>query len=180
VSARRFRKKPVVIDAVQIRGDNDNELLSWLNEHVVPFEFVGDHTLIIHTLEGDITAQPGDWIIRGVVGEFYPCKPYIFEATYEPVGEASVMVRQDASDFLVYMDEYLREIPDASPAELDLISEARRVVGNLAARLEAAEAALRKYGEHHEGCASWEGHEIAEPCNCGLHDALARVRGDKT
>ncbi len=83
--AERYRKKPVIIDAVQIRGDNDNELLSFLNEHVVPFEMVGDHVILIHTLEGDMKADPLDWIIKGVKGEFYPCKPDIFEATYERV-----------------------------------------------------------------------------------------------
>ena len=62
----------------------------------------------------------------------------------------------------------------------DYFNAAEASLDALTARLEEAEAALRKYGEHHEGCASWEGHEIAEPCNCGLHDALARVRGDKT
>lgn len=80
-----YRKKPVVIEAVQIRGDNDDELLAFLNKHVVPFESVGDHVIVIHTLEGDMRADPYDWIIRGVAGEFYPCKPDIFEATYEPV-----------------------------------------------------------------------------------------------
>lgn len=40
--------------------------------------------LVIHTLEGDLAASPGDWIIKGVKGEFYPCKPDIFEATYDP------------------------------------------------------------------------------------------------
>jgi len=80
-----YRKKPVVIEAVQIRGDNDDELLAFLNEHVVPFEMVDDHALVIHTLEGDMRADPKDWIIRGVKGEFYPCKPDIFEQTYEAV-----------------------------------------------------------------------------------------------
>lgn len=81
----KYRKKPVVIDAVQINGDNDDELLAFLSEHVVPFEMIGDHELVIHTLEGDMLAQPLDWIIKGVKGEFYPCKPDIFEATYDPV-----------------------------------------------------------------------------------------------
>ena len=81
----RYRKKPVVIDAVQITTFNDDELLAFLNEHVVPFEMVGDHSLVIHTLEGDMRADPQDWIIKGVKGEFYPCKPDIFEATYEAV-----------------------------------------------------------------------------------------------
>jgi hypothetical protein len=80
----KYRKKPVVIDAIQI-SDNDDELLAWLGEFVVPFEIIADHTIIIHTLEGDMRADPGDWIIRGVKGEFYPCKPDIFEQTYEGV-----------------------------------------------------------------------------------------------
>lgn len=83
--AGKYRKKPVVIDAVQITGDNDTELLAWLNKFVVPFEVIRDHTFVIHTLEGDMTAVPNDWIIRGVQGEFYPCKPDIFDKTYEPV-----------------------------------------------------------------------------------------------
>ena len=80
----QYRKKPVVIDAIQI-SDNDDELLAWLGEFVVPFEVIADHTIVIHTLEGDMRADPGDWIIRGIKGEFYPCKPDIFEQTYEEV-----------------------------------------------------------------------------------------------
>ena len=81
----RWRKKPVVIEAVQFTGHNDDEIAA----------FVGlagrdpvdrDPSWIIHTLEGDHMARVGDWIIRGVAGEFYPCKPDIFAATYEPVG----------------------------------------------------------------------------------------------
>ena len=63
----KFRKKPVVIDAYQT-----------------------DQELIIHTLEGDMKASPGDWIITGVNGEQYPCKPDIFEKTYEPVGKENL------------------------------------------------------------------------------------------
>jgi hypothetical protein len=51
---------------------------------VTAYRYEGRVPLIIHTLEGDMTAEPGDWIITGVEGEQYPCKPDIFEATYEP------------------------------------------------------------------------------------------------
>jgi hypothetical protein len=81
----KYRKKPVVIEAVQIRRDNDDELLAFLRKHDVPFHTAGDHKLVIRTLEGDMTAMPHDWIIKGVKGEFYPCKPHVFEATYEAV-----------------------------------------------------------------------------------------------
>lgn len=84
-----YRKKPVVIEAIQITGDNDDELLAWLNKHEVPFQMVGDHTMVIRTLEGDLRADPGDWIIKGVKGEFYPCKPDIFALTYEEEQDAT-------------------------------------------------------------------------------------------
>jgi len=79
----KFRKKPVVIDAVRYVGDNFNEV-RWFVGNGVPLHQVGDSKLGIQTLEGVAYASPGDWIIRGVKGEFYPCKPDIFEATYEP------------------------------------------------------------------------------------------------
>ena len=90
-----FRKKPVVIEARQLQNDEAaaTEIASWCGGHVS-----GDHTpgadgerldemqfVIIKTLEGDMVASPGDWIIKGVNGEFYPCKPDIFEKTYDPV-----------------------------------------------------------------------------------------------
>jgi hypothetical protein len=79
----RFRKKPVVIDAVQWTGDilDAEKVTEFANGDPVGFQ--GD-SLTIYTLEGAMTASPGDWLIRGVKGELYPCKPDIFEATYEP------------------------------------------------------------------------------------------------
>ena len=77
----RFRKKPVEIDALLWTGDNVAELTAFLNGKG-KFEWGG---IRIATLEGIMTASVGDWIIRGVKGEFYPCKPDIFVATYEPV-----------------------------------------------------------------------------------------------
>jgi hypothetical protein len=82
----KFRKKPVVIEAHQFDGSNCIQLLRWMN---VPGwdnpELHGTDHPVIHTLEGDMTPEIGDWIIRGVKGEFYPCKPDIFEMTYERV-----------------------------------------------------------------------------------------------
>lgn len=81
----RYRKKPVVIEAKQFRADNGPSLAEWCGGTWFPS--VSGNTqplLVIPTLEGDHQARPGDWIIRGVQGEFYPCKPGIFAATYEP------------------------------------------------------------------------------------------------
>ena len=79
----RFRKKPVVIEAVQYGPHTapSVELLTFLRE--TEWESA-EEGIIIPTLEGAHLARPGDWIIRGVNGEFYPCKPDIFEKTYEP------------------------------------------------------------------------------------------------
>jgi hypothetical protein len=85
----KFRKKPVVIDAVLFDGENGAAILDWaetfvLTQSVLAIKLQAGEITII-TLEGDMTASPGDWIIRGVQGEFYPCKPDIFATTYEPV-----------------------------------------------------------------------------------------------
>jgi len=80
-----FRKRPVVIEAVQWTGDNYDEIATFLaaGDHPLAFTNDGHRFLVIGTLEGDHQANPGDWIIKGVQGEFYPCKPNIFDATYE-------------------------------------------------------------------------------------------------
>lgn len=74
----QFRKKPVVIEATQWfqHGDHPAVQERWDS---------GDPVCFINTLEGDHIVTPGDWIITGVKGEHYPCKPDIFEMTYEPV-----------------------------------------------------------------------------------------------
>jgi len=79
----KFRKKPIVIDAIQWNGGNLSEVATLGGAREYEQEFTEDY-LIIHTLEGDMKADKGDWIIKGVSGELYPCKPDIFEKTYEP------------------------------------------------------------------------------------------------
>ena len=81
----KFRKKPVVIEAIQWNGINLEEL-KWFMKDKFNGTVVSEVTfeLGIPTLEGTMTASLGDWIIKGVAGEFYPCKPDIFVATYEP------------------------------------------------------------------------------------------------
>ncbi|ALC11232.1 hypothetical protein [Sphingopyxis sp. 113P3] len=103
----KYRKKPVVIEAVQYNGwepveghlqpmfDHSFAPPDWLTEGMakreseagaVFLDLAGDNPqLMVVTLEGHHIASVGDWIIRGVAGELYPCKPEIFAATYEPV-----------------------------------------------------------------------------------------------
>jgi len=82
----KYRKKPVVIEAVQWTGENFDEIKEFC-PNLVYHGTVGEENgcLIIETLEGGMRASIGDWIIKGVKGEFYPCKPDIFEQDFEVV-----------------------------------------------------------------------------------------------
>ena len=82
----KYRKKPVEIEAIQWTGDNRDEIwkfcsMAYFNTDVA----TGDLSLMIQTLEGSMQASIGDYIIKGVKDEFYPCKPDIFELTYDKV-----------------------------------------------------------------------------------------------
>jgi len=84
----KFRKKPVVIEAIHYQWNEPDKFMDEVQDDICDFiggnlTVVGDE-IEITTLEGIMTASRGDWIIKGVKGEFYPCKPDIFEATYEP------------------------------------------------------------------------------------------------
>jgi hypothetical protein len=78
---KKYRKKPVVIDAVQFNSPSDIRALK------LPFVEVKDGNAVacylIRTLEGEMKLERGDWLIRGIAGEFYPCKPDIFAKTYD-------------------------------------------------------------------------------------------------
>ena len=80
---KKYRKKPVIIEAIQWNGENLSEIDEFTESKVKNHESV----LIIPTLEGDMYASLSDYIIKGVNGEFYPCKPDIFAKTYEEVTE---------------------------------------------------------------------------------------------
>jgi len=88
----KFRKKPVIIEAVQLTADNFGEVETFLGtaKHIRHFINERDFLkktnpvgILIQTLEGAMLANIGDYVIKGVHGEFYPCKPEIFSATYE-------------------------------------------------------------------------------------------------
>lgn len=89
----KFRKKPVVIEARQLTKDSLFPLMRWIDDEGGKAgewcwdndddQFIVERYLTIETLEGVMKAQENDWVIKGVSGEFYPCKPDIFEMTYE-------------------------------------------------------------------------------------------------
>lgn len=84
----KFRKKPVIIEAFQLTDDwfdlphpNPQHIIGFITDPIL-------RTVTIPTLEGNHLARVGDWIIKGIANEFYPCKDLIFRETYEPVEEA--------------------------------------------------------------------------------------------
>jgi len=84
----QYRKKPVVIEAVQFDGNYrclDIFSINEVKDFIIGLDEKKDVCIKIPTLEGLMTASIGDYIIRGVKGEYYPCKPDVFEATYEKV-----------------------------------------------------------------------------------------------
>jgi len=93
---KKFRKKPVIIEAIQWDGTEQSalEIVRWMNGNSTRFERVAKGLaktcveigkINIHTKEGVMTAIPYNWVIKGIVGEFYPCRADIFAQTYEPV-----------------------------------------------------------------------------------------------
>lgn len=91
----RYRKKPVEVEAMQWTGGADvaSHVIDWIIANGGTARYVGYESgwpehINVDTLEGTMHADVGDWIIRGVKDEHYPCKPDIFAATYEPVSDA--------------------------------------------------------------------------------------------
>lgn len=78
----KYRKKPIEIEAVRYDGTNQDEIVFFVGENC---RINHDGFIFIHTLEGNMLVSEGDYVIKGVQGEFYPCKPDIFEQTYEKV-----------------------------------------------------------------------------------------------
>lgn len=86
---KKYHKKPVIIEAVQWIGTDENidEIMEFMHADILS---IRNDRLVINTLAGDMMVDPGDFIIKGVYGEFYPCKPDIFEQTYAPYFEVGI------------------------------------------------------------------------------------------
>ena len=98
----KYRKKPVIIEAVIWTGNNIDEVKELAKNAVEHIIFV-DNNLYIETLEGNMHVSVGDYVIKGIEGEFYPCKPDIFKETYETVSMVS-----DNDKTTISMSEYIK------------------------------------------------------------------------
>jgi hypothetical protein len=99
----QYRKKPVTIEAVQFDGLNPTEIKDFVGKNCEVEIYDNEVTppiarIIIHTLEGDMEVSKGDFVIKGVKGEFYPCKPDIFEQTYESVEKQDSLALEEAAE----------------------------------------------------------------------------------
>jgi len=81
IGGRKYREEPPILEVIKFTGDNWKEIGDWGNDKIV----CGTKHFYIQTLEGEMTGKVGDYIIKGINGEFYPCKPDIFLKTYEEV-----------------------------------------------------------------------------------------------
>jgi hypothetical protein len=88
LEVKKYRKKPVEIEAIRVDSmdyDGVCDIMAWCGGRVSVWDHDVDYLFYIDTLEGQMHVRSGDWIIKGVKGEFYPCKADIFEATYDEV-----------------------------------------------------------------------------------------------
>lgn len=79
----KYVKKPIPVEAIQWTGHNFDKIHDFVTNN--PIVITGKNEIILSTLEGDMRAPEGSWIIRGPMGEYYPCRGDVFEETYEPV-----------------------------------------------------------------------------------------------
>lgn len=120
---KKYRKKPVVVEAIQWTGDNTSEIMKWVGDRA----YFRD-TLYIKTLEGDHIASVGDYIIKGIEGEFYPCKPDIFKKTYEPK-ERTKAIKLTLKEQLLAVAETIEE-PKALVVAVELPTGAIEIITN--------------------------------------------------
>ena len=116
----QYQKKPVVIEAIQWTGDNFVAIDEFIT--ISHSTFPKDGKIIIPTLEGDMIASIDDWIIKGVNGEFYPCKPNIFEKTYQLPTSPKVKVTDE--EIMDKADELYNDSQDGLIAKANFIDGA--------------------------------------------------------
>lgn len=100
MSIKNYTKKPITIQAIKYDGNNIQEIIDFVGNENLTFSDVGIMQWSIKTLEGDMLISLGDYVIKGVKGEFYPCKPDIFEMTYDK-GEGRIDESEKRLEFVI-------------------------------------------------------------------------------
>jgi hypothetical protein len=142
----RYRKKPVVIEAIRLQEENGEVLAEWCGGTWHPTAKAGySSSLRINTLEGVMTARLGDYIIKGIRGEFYPCKSDIFDATYELALDgdpaAEIQRHRDAANKFVQRLEELAKTKGMYP---EVIAAVDRAVEAIRKERQVSDEELRR------------------------------------
>ena len=152
---KKFRKKPVVIEAIQWTGENIVDVTEFMHScsgfNINKFT----KTVIIETLEGTMSASKDDYIIKGVQGEFYPCKPDIFEQTYETVSGDEFITEVNITELL--------KVAEASEKQYDQVVKQNR---DLQTQLNAYKKELSDIKTQIENDCKACKEEYGEDCNC--------------
>lgn len=152
---KKFRKKPVVIEAIQWTGENIVDVAEFMHScsgfNINKFT----KTVIIETLEGTMSASKDDYIIKGVQGEFYPCKPDIFEQTYETVFGDEFITEVNITELL--------KVAEASEKQYDQVVKQNR---DLQTQLNAYKKELSDIKTQIENDCKACKEEYGEDCNC--------------
>lgn len=183
MTAERWRKKPVEIEAVRFTGDNHADVAA----------FTGGPDLgvfgqfLIDTREGVMKASAGDWIIKGVAGEFYPCKPDIFEQTYEPASSHPAPVGETGSEreALKQARERLRQCMRDRGERDKVFAQARSGIEEIEQALNAsAYLAAPSVGETRDGelpqnptPIQWASAPVADRIRDAIHNLLGHAMG---
>lgn len=142
----KYRKKPVVVEAIHYRGKQDDSLLKSFVDGRCLYRNGETYKWLIATPEGDHQVSDGDYIIKGVKGEFYPCKPDIFEMTYESAengcfqnGKDHIALTIDEAEILTRCaaNEFCRLVLEHAPVEL--ARQVEVLMYDLVKRIEQAE-----------------------------------------
>ena len=164
---KQFRRKPVVIEAIQFDGTNKEEIQNFVGDEIG--QDVNSKDLFITTLEGIMIASVGDYIIKGVQGEFYPCKPDIFEQTYNEVQEntSDLITEVNVTELLKIAEQSEQQYNAVVKQNKELQSELREVRNENFLLKDAFETykkdnerfeqALKKIAELNKDCADCSG-----------------------
>lgn len=178
----KFYKRLIAIDAVQFRGDNWDELSDHFDGYNVDAVWMDGEDMVIRTLEGNMTVKLGDWIIKGVQGEFYPCKSEIFRKTYEALFPyaAGSNYKPKSVDLLASIENhgYNCECQEGGVDAMSIDTDYLRVLANEFGRTEEAIERVREvHSEHNCTAITGKPCEYNGICNeCGFKYPCATIK----
>ena len=172
----KYMKKPIIVDAVQRTGNNIEEIKSFLDENGGAYTITGNN-LVINTLEGDMLASLGDYIIKGIHGELYPCKPDIFKETYDQVNveiKGKVNITDNDNTKIIYnkivrdnVPEIIKEKHEKAIVKYRVITDKKELIKALCNKL------IEEVNELTESLDKTDLEYMSELCD--VHDILNEI-----